>query len=373
MESSCRLARPARRSRVDPGARRIGRRGGARRRRGGRFAEPARGRERGPGCRRRHRGGRGLVRLGSALVHATKGQDEEGAAALHRASRDAEESGDRRWPPPAIANSDTSSCSAATTRARRCGSAPPRSWPGGDPLEIARIQAAIATCLADVGLHDQAASARSPGRDRAGSAGGPRTGRPRGRWRSSAGRTSFANEFASGRGHARRSARRRERAVDGLHRVPRGTGGRGMGPQRRSGPGLRGVRARVRAGMLGERRVLGGLRGPWARPAPCRPRRPGGSIELMEDALIRCAAPARHAPLAARVRPRRALRGDRGGRHPHGGGMGHRPRLAGRPLGHARALRPRLSLPVGDGRGGCARCRTHVGFGGRERPPPAPA
>jgi tetratricopeptide (TPR) repeat protein len=100
-----------------------------------------------------------LFSLGSALVHATKGKDEEGAAALHRSITAAEATGQR---------------SVAASAHRELGYVEllrgdyPRAavWlrtaeelADGDPLEIARIQAINGTCLGDVGSHGRAKEA----------------------------------------------------------------------------------------------------------------------------------------------------------------------------------------------------------------------
>jgi DNA-binding SARP family transcriptional activator len=100
-----------------------------------------------------------LLSLGSALIHATKGRDEEGAAALHRSITAAETTGQR---------------SVAASAHRELGYVEllrgdyPRAavWlrsaeelADGEPLERARIQAVRGTCLGDVGAHDQATEA----------------------------------------------------------------------------------------------------------------------------------------------------------------------------------------------------------------------
>jgi DNA-binding SARP family transcriptional activator len=97
-----------------------------------------------------------LLALGSALVHATKGRDEEGSAALHRAITAAEAVGDR---------------GVAASAHRELGYVEllrgdyPRAeiWlrtaadlADGDALEMARIRAVTGACLTDVGAHDRA-------------------------------------------------------------------------------------------------------------------------------------------------------------------------------------------------------------------------
>jgi DNA-binding SARP family transcriptional activator len=97
-----------------------------------------------------------LLALGSALVHGTKGRDEEGSAALHRAITTAEAVGDR---------------GVAASAHRELGYVEllrgdyPRAeiWlrtaadlADGDTLEMARIRAVTGACLTDVGAHDRA-------------------------------------------------------------------------------------------------------------------------------------------------------------------------------------------------------------------------
>jgi tetratricopeptide (TPR) repeat protein len=97
-----------------------------------------------------------LLALGSALVHGTKGRDEEGSAALHRAITAAEAVGDR---------------GVAASAHRELGYVEllrgdyPRAeiWlrtaadlADGDTLEMARIRAVTGACLTDVGAHDRA-------------------------------------------------------------------------------------------------------------------------------------------------------------------------------------------------------------------------
>ena len=100
-----------------------------------------------------------LLALGSALIHATKGRDEEGAAALHRSITRAAETGQRSVAASAhrelgyveVLRGDYPR---ATTLLRTA-----EELAEGDPLETARIQAISGTCLADVGAHDRAAAA----------------------------------------------------------------------------------------------------------------------------------------------------------------------------------------------------------------------
>jgi tetratricopeptide (TPR) repeat protein len=116
----------------------------------------------------------GLLSLGAALVHATKGRDEEGSAALHRATAVAEATGDRRVAASAhrelayvellrgdYARGDTWLRSAAELA-------------GDDPVEMGAIHAVAGALFADVGAHDRAigefersmALARSAGQQR---------------------------------------------------------------------------------------------------------------------------------------------------------------------------------------------------------------
>jgi DNA-binding SARP family transcriptional activator/tetratricopeptide (TPR) repeat protein len=100
-----------------------------------------------------------LLSLGSALIHATKGKDEEGAAALHRSITAAETTGQRSVAASAhrelgyveLLRGDYPRAAVWLRTAQELG--------GGDPLELARIQAVRGTCLGDVGSHDQAAEA----------------------------------------------------------------------------------------------------------------------------------------------------------------------------------------------------------------------
>ena len=94
--------------------------------------------------------------LGAALVHSTKGRDEEGAATLHRCIATAEAAGQR---------------ATAASAHRELGYVEllrgdyPRGWTwlragedlaDGDPAELARIRAVMGAAHADVGAHDQA-------------------------------------------------------------------------------------------------------------------------------------------------------------------------------------------------------------------------
>jgi DNA-binding SARP family transcriptional activator len=100
-----------------------------------------------------------LLALGSALIHATKGKDEEGAAALHRSITAAEATGQRSVSASAhrelgyveLLRGDYPRAAVWLRTAEELAD--------GDPLEIARIQAINGTCLGDVGAHDRAVDA----------------------------------------------------------------------------------------------------------------------------------------------------------------------------------------------------------------------
>jgi DNA-binding SARP family transcriptional activator len=95
--------------------------------------------------------------LGSALVHATKGRDEDGAAALHRAIRAAESVGDRRT--LAAAHRELgyvevlrAAYERATVWLRRA-----EELAADDDLEMAKVRSVVGVTLTDQGKHDQAA------------------------------------------------------------------------------------------------------------------------------------------------------------------------------------------------------------------------
>lgn len=94
--------------------------------------------------------------LGTALVHAAKGKDEEGAAALHRAIALAESTGQR-----AVAASAHREL--GWVELLRGDYLRAWNWFGaaealaeGDPAELARIRAVTGAAKTDVGAHDQA-------------------------------------------------------------------------------------------------------------------------------------------------------------------------------------------------------------------------
>jgi tetratricopeptide (TPR) repeat protein len=97
--------------------------------------------------------------LGSALVHATRGKDEEGAAALHRCVAAAETTGQRAL----AASAHRELGYVEVLRGEYL-----RAWPllrtaevlaDGDALELANIRAVTGAGLADVGAHTQADAA----------------------------------------------------------------------------------------------------------------------------------------------------------------------------------------------------------------------
>jgi len=107
--------------------------------------------------------------LGSALVHAAKGKDEEGAAALHRSIAAAETTGAR-----AIAASAHREL--GYVELLRGDYVRARTWlhmaeelADGDPLELASIGAVSGMCLGDVGAHDRAVETLRESIRRAGS------------------------------------------------------------------------------------------------------------------------------------------------------------------------------------------------------------
>jgi DNA-binding SARP family transcriptional activator len=116
----------------------------------------------------------GLLALGAALVHATKGRDEEGSAALHRAAAVAEATGDRGV--AASAHREL-----AYVELLRGDYARGETWlrraielAGEDPVEMGAIHAIAGARFADLGAHDRAIGelersidlARSSGQER---------------------------------------------------------------------------------------------------------------------------------------------------------------------------------------------------------------
>jgi len=98
-----------------------------------------------------------LLAFGAALVHATKGKDEEGAAALHRSIAAAETTGDRAIAAAAHRELGYVEMLRGDYLRARTLLRSAESLAGGDPTELARIRAVSAAALADVGSHDQAA------------------------------------------------------------------------------------------------------------------------------------------------------------------------------------------------------------------------
>ncbi len=100
-----------------------------------------------------------LLALGTALIHATKGKDEEGAAALHRSIAAAETAGER-----AIAASAHREL--GYVELLRGDYVRSRTWletaeelADGDAVELSKIHAMTGTRLADAGAHDRAIEA----------------------------------------------------------------------------------------------------------------------------------------------------------------------------------------------------------------------
>ena len=95
--------------------------------------------------------------LGSALVHAAKGRDEEGSAALHRAITVAGEARDRQREAAAhrelgyveLLRGDYARGTVWLEHAARLAD--------GDELEMSRIRSVVGSAFSDVGRHDQAA------------------------------------------------------------------------------------------------------------------------------------------------------------------------------------------------------------------------
>jgi DNA-binding SARP family transcriptional activator len=95
--------------------------------------------------------------LGSALVHATKGRDEEGAAALHRAIRAAQSEGDSAT--LAAAHRELgyvevlrAAYARGAVQLRRAAE-----FAGDDDLEMSKVRSVVGVTLADQGKHEQAA------------------------------------------------------------------------------------------------------------------------------------------------------------------------------------------------------------------------
>jgi DNA-binding SARP family transcriptional activator len=94
--------------------------------------------------------------LGTALVHAAKGKDEEGAATLHRAIAAAEESDHRAAAASAHRELGYVELLRGDYVRARVWLAAAEQLAGGDPIELAWIKAVTGTTLAEVGAHEQA-------------------------------------------------------------------------------------------------------------------------------------------------------------------------------------------------------------------------
>ncbi len=273
-------ARPAdvgARSRGTAGARRIGR---GRRERGsdrGRRSRPAST----PSRARRDSGdaeieAAALLALGSALVHATKGKDEEGAAALHRSIAAAETTGQRSI--AASAHRELGYVEMLRgdyPRATDAGSAPAEELADGDPTRARE----------DPRRHRGLPRRRRVARPGGGGVRGvdPPRGVGGAARSSGRGRSAFL-----GRTHLlRNELDRAEETLDeacAAARSERWTAfiayPEALRPRCGSATGDldRAAEAFEHAfalGLPGERRVLGGVRGARARPAPRGARRPG--------------------------------------------------------------------------------------------------
>jgi DNA-binding SARP family transcriptional activator len=100
-----------------------------------------------------------LLALGSALVHATKERDEEGAAALHRCIAAAEATGSRAT--AASAHRELGYIEVLRGEYPRAGTwlRTAEELADGDPLEMAKIHAVNGASLADTSAHEQATAA----------------------------------------------------------------------------------------------------------------------------------------------------------------------------------------------------------------------
>ncbi len=97
--------------------------------------------------------------LGTALVHATKGRDEEGSAALHRGIAAAERAGQRDVAASAHRELGYVEVLRGDFPRARALLRTAESLADGDPVELAKIRAVLATSHADVGEHERAAAA----------------------------------------------------------------------------------------------------------------------------------------------------------------------------------------------------------------------
>jgi tetratricopeptide (TPR) repeat protein len=94
--------------------------------------------------------------LGSALVHAAKGKDEEGAATLHRCIAAAEASDQRRVSASAHRELGYVELLQGDYVRARVWLSSAEELADGEPEELAWIRAVTGTTLADVGAHEQA-------------------------------------------------------------------------------------------------------------------------------------------------------------------------------------------------------------------------
>ena len=97
-----------------------------------------------------------LLALGSALVHATKGRDEEGSAALHRAIASADAVGDRGVAASAHRELGYVELLRGDYPRAEIWLRTASAFADGDALEMARIRAVTGACHTDVGAHDRA-------------------------------------------------------------------------------------------------------------------------------------------------------------------------------------------------------------------------
>jgi DNA-binding SARP family transcriptional activator len=100
-----------------------------------------------------------LLSLGTALIHATKGKDEEGAAALHRSIAAAEASGERAI--AASANRELGYVELLRGDYVRAGTwfRTAEELADDDPVELSKIHAVRGARFADAGAHDHAVEA----------------------------------------------------------------------------------------------------------------------------------------------------------------------------------------------------------------------
>lgn len=99
-----------------------------------------------------------LLAFGSALVHATKGKDEEGAAALHRSMAAAEATGQRAIAAAAHRELGYVELLRGDYLRARTLLRTAEGLADSDPVELARIRAVSGAVLGDVGSHEQAVS-----------------------------------------------------------------------------------------------------------------------------------------------------------------------------------------------------------------------